>query len=138
VCRSILVAVNRNSSRVDAIETAFVYGEQFDAEIDVLYVVSTSLPRTSWAAEIREQYREEILDEIDERAGDHDISVDISIRMGNLGRAVRSYVDEQTIDLVIVGVESRSSLGRLLLRENLVDQLAADISVPVMAVPTGH
>lgn len=74
------------------------------------------------------------MESVEEQTTQASISaVETAIEHGNPYRAIRSYVDEQEIDLVVMGTHGRSGIERYLLG-SVTEKTVRTLPVPVMTV----
>lgn len=89
------------------------------------------VPRATTAAERAEELIEDAVS-IAKDAGVGTVSGTVE-RESSVSRAIRSYVDEQGIDLVVVGTHGRTGFDRYVLG-SVAEQLVRTASVPVLTV----
>jgi nucleotide-binding universal stress UspA family protein len=81
---------------------------------------------------------ERALDEVREEAEAAGIeSVEAVLGSGTPANAITTYVDDQDIDLVVVGTHGRTGLDRYLI-ESVAENVVRMSPVPVLTVPSGR
>ncbi|WP_440992051.1 universal stress protein [Haloarchaeobius baliensis] len=137
---SILVPTDGSEGAIQAAERALDMAERHDATLHVLYVVDVRMSPIDSKMDHEEVLR--LLEEVSgkpttpvvELAEDRDISVTEAIRIGVPHEIIRGYVDENGIDLVVMGTHGRTGLEHALLG-GTTDKVVRTSSVPVLTVP---
>lgn len=124
-----------------ALTYAAEVADRFDARLHVLHVINELDP--DWygitnaqerAVELREQIREEAHDRLHDLAPDSGVDTTVSLQLSfDVADSIHEYVDEQPIDLVVMGTHGRRGLDRLMLG-NVADKIVRHASCPVMTV----
>lgn len=134
----ILVATDGSANARRATHQALDLTRQYRAELHAVYVIET---RTEYDNAIvdRDTVRqnlhedgEDTLRSIEERAGG-DVPVVTSIREGIPHEELLGYIEQQDIDLVVMGAKGRSAFKTILLGSTTEALLRAD-RVPVLVV----
>jgi nucleotide-binding universal stress UspA family protein len=96
-----------------------------DAELVLLHVINpaeagysaqASIPSFSeeWYQQQKEQ-AEEIFDDVEDEAGDREISVERVVEVGKPTRVIVEYAQDNDIDHIVMGSHGRSGVSRILL-----------------------
>ena len=135
---TILVPTDGSEQAETALTHAVALAERYGAALHVLYVVDTG----SMAAAGIDGAA--VLDEL-ENAGEAIISRAVetgtragldaegAVEYGSPHEAIREYVDDHGIDLIVMGTHGRRGLGRYLLG-SVTERVIRTASVPVLAV----
>jgi len=134
----ILVATDGSDNARHATRHALELARQYGAELHAVYVIET---RTGYDNAIvdPEIVRQNLREEGEEALtavgteGDPDVSVVTSVREGVPHEELLSYIENQGIDLVVMGAKGRSAFKTILLGSTTEALLGAD-QVPVLVV----
>lgn len=134
----ILVATDGSTTAQRASANAIELARQFGAVLHAVYVIET---RTGYdnaivdPAVVRENLREEgeeALAAIESEA-DSELTVTTTIREGIPHEELLTYVDENDIDLIVVGSKGRSAFKTLLLGST-TEAVLHSATVPVLVI----
>jgi len=134
----ILVATDGSDNAQRATRQALDLARQYGAELHAVYVIETRTGYDNAIVDpdtVRQNLREggeEALRAI-ETEGEPDVSVVTSVREGIPHEELLSYVEDQGIDLVVMGAKGRSAFKTILLGSTTEALLRAD-QVPVLVV----
>ncbi|KOX91459.1 universal stress protein UspA [Haloarcula rubripromontorii] len=134
----ILVATDGSDNAQRATRQALDLARQYGAELHAVYVIETRTGYDNAIVDpdtVRQNLREdgeEALDTI-EAEGEPDVSVVTSVREGIPHEELLWYIEEQEIDLVVMGAKGRSAFKTILLGSTTEALLRAD-QVPVLVV----
>ena len=134
----ILVPTDGSPEAAPAIEQALGLAERYDATLHVLYVVDTNaLPLDAHAQLIfeylEEQGRQSEAD-IAARAEERGIdSVVGEVAEGSPHEAILEYVEDNDVDLVVMGTHGRRGIDRYLLG-SVTERVLRGADVPVLTV----
>ena len=135
----ILVPTDGSDTAAAAERRAVGFARKFDAALDVLTVVET----TGVGFDVRsEQHRaeskraaEDIVDAAVGRAREAGIDdVEGVVRFGTPHHEIRSYAEERSADLIVVGTHGRTGLDRYLLG-SVAERVLRLATAPVLTVP---
>ena len=133
----IVIAVDGSHEARRAARRGLQLARIFDANVDALSVVERgALQLTETAAE-KAQLRERgeaALSELEDRASEHGQSVTTKLLEGRPAVRISEYADEQDADLIVVGRQGLTGLGRRLLG-GVTEQILHRSDVPVLVVP---
>lgn len=131
---TILIPAGESDSAKHAARFGRTLAKRYDARIDVLHAFGdgSRLRDSSNGDESKEKGRE-ILAEIAELAREGDIAVDTHLVEGKSHRSIADHVDENDIDLVVMGRRDRSGLGERLLG-TVTDRVLRRTNTPVLTV----
>ncbi|SFK79962.1 Nucleotide-binding universal stress protein, UspA family [Halogranum rubrum] len=135
----IVIAVDGSTEAKRAARRGLLLARVFGATVDVLSVVDqSSLWLTKTAAEktqLRER-RETTLTTIEEVAAELDQPVTTKLAEGKPAVQISEYAAEQDADLIVVGRQGLTGLGRRLLG-GVTEDLLHRSDIPVLVVPDG-
>jgi nucleotide-binding universal stress UspA family protein len=137
--RNVLVPTDGSDPADRALELGVDVATAEGAALHLLSVISLttlgadigSPPRTATATERAEELIEDAVS-FAEDAGVESVSGTVE-RESSVSRAIRSYADEQGIDLVVVGTHGRTGFDRYVLG-SVAEQLVRTAPVPVLTV----
>ncbi|SEH47019.1 Nucleotide-binding universal stress protein, UspA family [Halopenitus malekzadehii] len=134
----ILVPTDGSPAADAAIDHAIDLAKQYDARIHALYVVDGSAYSTLEAgSEIvvgaLESEGEEATDRVAEAAADAGVEAVTSVVNGTAYRTISEYVDDNAIDLIVMGTHGRQGLDRYLLG-SVTERVVRTADVPVLTV----
>ncbi len=130
----VCLATDGSRGAAAATEHAFSMAEACDARLHALYAVAIS----SEAAEIREAFAEHgetVTTEVVDRATDRGLEATRAVEAGPATDVVLEYTDEESVDLLVMGTESKSNVERLVLG-SVSQRVVPNASVPVLTVRT--
>ena len=137
---NILVPTDGSPEAENAIVRAFDLAQTGDARIHVLHVISPDVPAVDVDATESEELRQqsekrgrETTVRIQERATDLGIDAVRTVHEGTPYRAILEYIDENEIDLVVMGTHGRTGGERARLGST-TERVITIADVPVMAV----
>lgn len=136
--QGILVPTDGSPEADPAVEHALDLAERYDATLHVLYVVDTNaLPLDAHAQLIFEYLEEQgrqseadIVDRAEERGVE---SVVGEVAEGSPHEAILEYVEDNDIDLVVMGTHGRRGIDRYLLG-SVTERVLRGADVPVLTV----
>jgi len=147
--RNILVPTDGSDLALEALEEALTVAELSDATIHVLYVVDdakiaelaggTGIEDVSLDSDVDglferfEAVGEHALDDLREAAADRGLSLTTATRKGLPDEEILAYVDENEIDLLVMGTHGRRGIERYVLGST-TERVLRRSSVPVLAV----
>jgi nucleotide-binding universal stress UspA family protein len=134
----ILVPTDGSEGSEAAVGPAVDVASTYDARLHALSVIDTMAMgvdvRSGAILDALEESAQSAVESIEEQATQASVSaVETAIEHGSPYRAIRSYVDEQDIDLVVMGTQGRSGIERYLLG-SVTEKTVRTSSVPVMTV----
>jgi nucleotide-binding universal stress UspA family protein len=136
----VLVPTDGSAAASAAVDLAAAIGNEADATLHLLSVVEVTPPGLNVRAEMHGEKLEARAREIietarrtAEAAGIESISDSIEID-SSVDRAIRSHVEANDIDLVVLGTRGRTGLDRYLLG-SVAETIVRTAPVPVLTVP---
>ncbi|SIR75942.1 universal stress protein [Natronorubrum thiooxidans] len=137
---TILVPTDGSAGAEATIDHALDLGRTYEAEIHSLYVVETGGTPAGLAADDREELyapserrgREATI-RITDEAEAHDLRAAREVREGVPHRTILEYVDEQAVDMIIMGTHGRTGADRARLGST-TERVLALSDVPVLSV----
>jgi nucleotide-binding universal stress UspA family protein len=143
----ILVPTDGSAAARAAVEHAVDLASRYDATVHALYVVDIEATNLALGTEQVERLRRGKLDEMPElraraddatdyvaevAAGDG-VPVEEHVRVGYPARSIRAFVEENGVDLVVMGSHGRSGLSKVLLG-SVSEKVLRGTRVPVLVV----
>lgn len=133
----IVIPVDGSDEATHAARRGLALARAFDAAVDVIHVVPTKALRltrkTAEKTRLRER-GEQILTEIDGLAAEFDRSLSTELVEGKPGVQISEFAAEQNADLIVIGRQGMTGLGRRLLG-GVTEQVLHRSDVPVLVVP---
>lgn len=140
----VLIPTDFSACADRALTHAVAVADRFDARLHLLHVVNELDP--DWygitnaqerVVKLRDQIKREAHDRLQSLAPEkklYDFETTISLQLNfDVADAIRDYVDQQEIDLVVMGTHGRQGLDRLMLG-NVADKIVRHAPCPVMTV----
>ena len=134
----ILVPTDGSPAADTAIEHAVGLADKYDARVHALYVVdgasySTLEAGSQIVIEALEAEGAEATDRVVEAADDAGVEASTTVTTGTAYRTIQNYVDDNDIDLIVMGTHGRQGLDRYLLG-SVTERVVRTSEVPVMTV----
>ncbi|WP_336360799.1 universal stress protein [Haladaptatus sp. ZSTT2] len=135
--QNILLPTDGSAGTQKAIEQALDLAATYDATLHALYVIDTA----AFAPEVDvgliidtlEENGKNALAEINDQAVEAGIVTETTIESGSPHREILRYIDDNDIDLVVMGTHGRKGLGRYLLG-SVTEKVVRSSSVPCLTV----
>jgi len=135
----ILIPTDGSEETQDAVEHAIDLALTYDATLHTLFVINTNVGVDSsviGTLEALEESGENAIEAVIDRAQDAGVgTIEGSVAQGAPHQAILDYVDENDIDLVVMGTHGRSGLDRYLLG-SVTEKVVRLSDAPVMTVGT--
>ncbi|AQL44367.1 universal stress protein UspA [Halorientalis sp. IM1011] len=136
---SILVPTDGSDTAQAAVDHAIDHAKRYDATLHTLYVVEEPPIDEGDAPEVLdaiESTGERAIQDVIDAARAADVgTVEGSVAEGAPYRAILEYVDQNDIDLVVMGTHGRTGLDRYLLG-SVTEKVVRSAPVPVLTVGT--
>lgn len=143
----ILVPTDGSETSQFAVDNAIDIAEKYDATVHALYVIDVDATSYGLGTEQVDRIRQGHLDEMPEvkadaeeatgyvadRAAEHGLDVKQHLQVGEPARAIRKFVEENDIDLVVMGSHGRSGLSRVILG-SVAEKVLRRTHLPVLIV----
>jgi nucleotide-binding universal stress UspA family protein len=134
----VLVPTDGSDGAAAAIDPAVDIARTYDARLHALSVVDAMAMgidvRSAGIAERLEDAARTAVETVEERAAAASVSaIDTDVEYGTPYREIRSYVDANDIDLVVMGTHGRSGIERYLLG-SVAEKTVRTSPVPVMTI----
>jgi len=124
-----------------AVDHAVSIAARFDATLHVVYVVdarSQAAKRETYELkELVDELRAAVTDEVVARADEAGVDSRAVVLQGTPHSAIRRYVDESGIDLIVMGTHGRGRVETFLLR-SIAERTVRTADVPVVTVRLGE
>jgi nucleotide-binding universal stress UspA family protein len=140
---NVLVPTDGSDASMEALDEAIDLAEELGSSIHILYVVEPehyapmNTPNPDMI-ESMEQRAESEIERAVERAETGDVaSVEQSVETGTTHETIISYIEDNDIDLVIMGTHGRTGLDRILLG-SVTEKVVRLSPVPVLTVRPGE
>lgn len=134
----ILVPTDGSPAAEAAIEHAVDIAAKYDATIHALFVVDSGAYSTLEAGaeivlEALETEGERAVERVAKIAADAGLDCETSVATGTAYRTIRDYIEEQEVDLVVMGTHGRRGIDRYLLG-SVTERVVRTSDVPVLTV----
>jgi len=143
----ILVPTDGSKTSEHAVDQAVDIASKYDSTVHVLYVVDVDATSYSLGTEQVDRIRQGHLDDmpevkedadkathyVAEKAAEHGLTVEEHVRVGEPARAIRKFVEDSDIDLVVMGSHGRSGLSRVILG-SVTEKVLRRTRLPVLVV----
>ena len=134
----ILVPTDGSPASDAAIEHAIDLARHYDARLHALYVVDGAAYSTLEAGadivvEALESEGKEATRRVADAAADAGVDSETTVATGTAYRSIRDYVDENDIDVIVMGTHGRKGLDRYLLG-SVTERVFRTSDVPVLTV----
>ena len=143
----ILIPTDGSETAEAAIDHAVDLAEQYGAELHGLYVVDKNAVSITLGSEQVDrletgrfdelpevkQRAEDALDVVSEKADQSGLAVTGEIRIGQPQRVIRDYIEDEDIDLVVMGSAGRGGIRRQILG-SVTERVLRSTDVPVLVV----
>lgn len=134
----ILVPTDGSPAADAAIEHAVDLADRYDARVHALYVVDGAAYSTLEAGseiviEALEAEGEEATERVTEAADAAGVAATTTVTTGTAYRTIQDYVDDNDVDLIVMGTHGRQGLDRYLLG-SVTERVVRTADVPVMTV----
>ncbi|MFB6222866.1 MAG: universal stress protein [Haloarcula sp.] len=144
---NILIPTDGSETAENAVDQAVDVASKYGATVHALYVVDVDATSYSLGSEQVDRIRQGSIDEMTEvkadadeatgyvhdRAAEHGVEVEEHITAGEPARAIRSFVEDNDIDLVVMGSHGRSGLKRVILG-SVTEKVLRRTRLPVLVV----
>ncbi|RZH67882.1 universal stress protein [Natrinema altunense] len=135
----LLIAVDGSDEATRAAERGLEFARTVDATVDVLSVIERKSLRLSRSADEKTRLHERgnaALEEIEALASEIGQPVTTTVIEGTPATGISDYAAERGADLIVVGRQGLTGLGKRLLG-GVTERLLRRSDVPVFVVPTG-
>lgn len=144
---NILIPTDGSEAAQNAVAQAVDLAEKYDATVHALYVVDVEATNLTLGTEQVDRIRQGRIDEMPEvkaeaeaatgrvadEAAARGVSVEEHVTAGSPSRAIRNFVADNDIDLVVMGSHGRSGLSRVVLG-SVAEKVLRRTRVPVLVV----
>jgi len=144
---NILVPTDGSETAESAVDHAIDLAAKYGATVHALYVVDIDATNYSLGTEQIDRIRRGDIDEMTEvkaeadeatgyvvdRAAEHGLTVEEHVSAGQPARAIRKFVEDNDIDLVVMGSHGRSGLSRVVLG-SVAEKVLRRTRLPVLVV----
>ncbi|SFG46067.1 Nucleotide-binding universal stress protein, UspA family [Halopelagius inordinatus] len=143
----ILVPTDGSETAQQAVEQAVDIASKYDATVHALYVIDVDATSYSLGTEQVDRIRQGHLDEMPEVrasadkatgyvagiAAERGVPAEEHVTAGEPARAIRKFIEENDIDLVVMGSHGRSGLSRVILG-SVAEKVLRRTRLPVLVV----
>jgi nucleotide-binding universal stress UspA family protein len=135
---AILVPTDGSDAGDRAVEHAIDLATSFDATVHALYVIDAALYSSLEAGvdaviTALESEGQVAVDDVADQCRTAGLDVETAVVVGTVHRSIRSYVEENDIDLVVMGTHGRQGIERFLLG-SVTERTVRTSPVPVLTV----
>lgn len=138
---SILLPTDGSEASKAAYDHAMEIAERFDATLHVLYVADTTEYSTvtfeNNVVDSLEREGKQVVDGVVEDAEARDVDAVGVVMQGGAYETIQSYVDENGVDMVVMGTHGRSGFDRIVLG-SVTEHVVRTADVPVVTVRAGE
>jgi nucleotide-binding universal stress UspA family protein len=135
----VLIAVDGSEEATNAARRGLELARMFDATVSVLHVVERRSLRLTETADEKTRLREQgerVLEEVSELTTEFDRPARSVLTEGKPATKIGDVADEESADLIVVGRQGMTGLGKRLLG-GVTEQVLRRSDVPVFVVPDG-
>jgi nucleotide-binding universal stress UspA family protein len=133
----ILLPTDGSEGAEAALEHALEIAEKYGAELHILYVADVRVDSTTdmWTNMLGqlEEMGKEATEEIAEKVEEAGVETVTEVSRGIPHEEINSYVDENDIDLIIMGTHGRTGIDRILLG-SVAEKVIRTSEKPVLTV----
>ncbi|MFB6270801.1 MAG: universal stress protein [Halobacterium sp.] len=144
---NILVPTDGSETAEAAVDQAVDLAEKYGATVHALYVVDVDATNLALGTEQVERIRRGELDQMPEvkakadeatgyvadAAAERGVDVEEHVTAGSPARAIRKFVEDNDVDLVVMGSHGRSGLSRVVLG-SVAEKVLRRTRLPVLVV----
>ena len=144
---NILVPTDGSKTSEVAVDNAVDIADRYGATIHALYVVDVDATSYGLGTEQVDRIRQGHLDDMPEVKNDAEeathyvadaaetagVDYEEHIRVGEPARAIRNFVEDEAIDLIVMGSHGRSGLSRVILG-SVAEKVLRRTHLPVLVV----
>lgn len=138
---SILLPTDGSEASKAAYDHAMEIAERFDATLHVLYVADTTEYSTvtfeNNVVDSLEREGKQVVDGVVEDAEARDVDAVGVVMQGGAYETIQSYIDENDVDMVVMGTHGRSGFDRIVLG-SVTEHVVRTADVPVVTVRAGE
>ncbi|WP_416840116.1 universal stress protein [Haloferax sp. DFSO52] len=131
----ILVPVDGSPEAENAVGHAVHLAAAVGAEVHALYVAGAQSADEPTARAVADRGRR-ALEDVRERATEHDVTVDTTVAEGEPAQTIADFVETTGADLVVMGTHGRDGVDRLL-NGSVAERVGRLVSIPVMSIRLG-
>ena len=134
--QNILIPTDGSEGVEKAVEQGLSLAEAYDATVHALYVIEPVYSAdygTNQIIDALQAEGERATEAIEEQSEQRGISATTAVRTGAPHRQILDYVDENDVDLVVMGTHGRTGIGRYLLG-SVTEKVVRLSDVPVLTV----
>ncbi|MFB6204210.1 MAG: universal stress protein [Candidatus Nanohaloarchaea archaeon] len=133
----ILLPTDGSEGAEKAFKHAKELADKYGAELHILYVADIRIESVSdFVSNISgalEEAGRETTEELEEKAADQGINAITVVRKGTPHSEINDYVQEEGIDMVVMGTHGRTGIDRMLLGST-TEKIVRTSEVPVLTV----
>ncbi len=133
----VLLPTDGSDAADAAVPHAIELADRYGARLHVLYVADTTEYSTvTFENEVVDPLEQEgrgVVDEVVETASAHNVETVGSVLKGGAYKTILQYVDDEGIDVVVMGTHGRRGLDRALLG-SVTERIVRTSDVPVLTV----
>ena len=128
----ILIPTDGSESALPAIENGVAMADQFGATVHALSVAPYVVTRDRLRYDPEER-AENAVAEVEQKCQEHDVDVTTAVKRGDPAQEVLAYIDEGTVDAVVMGTHGRTGVGSVFFG-SVADRVVKNAEVPVTTV----
>ena len=128
----ILIPTDGSENALPAIESGIAMADQFGATVHALSVAPYVVTRDRLRYDPEER-AENAVAEVEQKCQEHDVDVTTAVKRGDPAQEVLAYIDEGTVDAVVMGTHGRTGVGSVFFG-SVADRVVKNAEVPVTTV----
>ena len=128
----ILVPTDGSENALPAIEHAVTMAARFGATVHALSVAPYVVTRDRIRHDPEER-SESAVEAVERNCHDHDVDVTTVVRRGDPAREILAYIDDGTVDAVVMGTHGKTGIGSVFFG-SVADRVVKNAEVPVTTV----
>ena len=128
----ILIPTDGSESALPAIENGVAMADQFGATVHALSVAPYVVTRDRLRYDPKER-AESAVAEVEQKCQEHDVDVTTIVRRGDPAQEILDYIDEGTVDAVVMGTHGRTGVGNVFFG-SVAARVVKTAEVPVTTV----
>ncbi len=139
--KKILVAIDGSPSAMNAVNYAIQIAEQFDAQLEVVYIIRYSPGKIDagiFPADVQAQEKDKVIKLIDKIKSDHpEVKIHEFETLGRPAEEINKTIEKWSADILIIGHHAHYFL-RHLLKSSIEKKLLKHLRIPLLIIPENY
>tara|TARA_R110000764_G_scaffold230051_1_gene321134 strand:+ start:803 stop:1240 length:438 start_codon:yes stop_codon:yes gene_type:complete len=139
--KKILVAIDGTPSAMNAADYAIQLVEQFDAQLEIIYVVRYSpgnIPAGIFPADVQAQEREQAIDLIDKIRSEHpELKIHDFETLGRPAEEIDMTIQKWDADMLVIGHHAHYFFKHVL-KSSIEKKLLKHLKIPLLIIPENY